>query len=125
MTRISLDVQQDGVTVPGFPWQRTFTFRHWIQLQARLTDTLNYTNVIPNFVVTVPAYRVGFLFLVATRDVSIAVADTASPDSPWTLPANMPFGFGGATAAHTNTLPIIRLKATVNPTQLLLLVGLV
>lgn len=114
MTEISLQIEVDGVTIPGFPWLDARNYRFFFARQMVVSQLVSYTSAIPTLD-TGESYRVGFLFLQANKALTLAVADS-SVTNPISLAANRAFAIGGGNCLHTNAAPFVKFlpAATAN-----------
>lgn len=122
MTRIQVQVEMDGAAIPGFPWIEERDFRHFFRLLNTVTNIATYTNALPSLDAGV-TYRVSFFLVVADKACLVSVND-ATPTEPIALAAGNLLLLGGANATHSNASPLVQIKATINPTNFLIVAGL-
>ena len=123
MTEISIQCELDGVAIPGFPWLEARSYRHFYRRMDRITNISTYTNAVPTLDAATD-YRVGFLMIVADKNIVFTVADPGdSPAAAQTLAAGTIFLVGNANALHSNTVPFVRVKPA-EATNILMIAGL-
>lgn len=122
MTKVIVDVAMDGFSIPGFPWVDESEYRHFFRILNTVTNTSNYVNAIPTLDTGV-TYKLGLLIIVPDKSALVTLLDGGASD-PITLAAGMALIIGGANVAHSNATPFAQIKATINPTNFLIVAGL-
>lgn len=121
-TEVQIDVYQDGMEIPGFPFFRAQEYRQLFAFFNKVTDTVNYNNILPSLTPT-ETVQVGLLIISADKDVLIAIRDSV-PDEPFTLTAGRLLVIVGGQADHSVATPFCRIRCSTSNTTLHVIAGL-
>lgn len=117
-----LAVTLDDRACPGFPRRVRLACSQVLTFQNVITSTASYVNLLTGYA-NAADVAIGAVALRTNQSLLVAINDDV-PDQPLTLPANNFCGWIRSAVEYDALAPLIKIKATVNPTTVVVIVGL-